>query len=176
MTKRILLFIIATVLIKSIIAQSESDVKMKLNGFGDVIYGQPFGNSANKATQDTFGKYGEPNYLSGMHKGFTSHGIDMLGTVSMKNNLKFQAELNVEGSRGADGGEIELEMERLYLDYGISEKFGLQVGFMFTPIGYINRNLYSRAWLMNSIRFYQAVESGGGVIPNHFVGATAYGT
>lgn len=176
MTKKILLFIIATVLIKSIIAQNESDVKMKLNGFGDVIYGQPFGNAANKATQDTFNKYGESNYLSGMHKGFTSHGIDILGTVSMKNNLKFQAELNVEGSRGADGGEIELEMERLYLDYGISEKFGLQFGFIFTPIGYINRNLYSRAWLMNSIRFYQAVESGAGVVPNHFIGATAYGS
>src|SRR5665213_1338222 len=175
MIKKILLFIVAIVLFKSFTAQNDSDVKMKLNGFGDIIYGQPFGNAANNTTRDTFNKYGEQNYLSGMHKGFTSHGIDMLGTVSMKNNLKFQTEVNVEGSRGADGGELNIEIERLYLDYGISEQFGLQVGFIFTPIGYINRNLYSRAWLMNSIRFYQAVESDAGVIPNHFVGATAYG-
>jgi len=175
MGQKILLLIISILLFQFVNSQNDSDVKMKLNGFGDIIYGQPFGNAANKATQDTFNKYGEQNYLSGMHKGFTSHGIDMLGTVSMKGNLKFQTEVNVEGSRGADGGALDIEIERLYLDYGISEQFGLQVGFMFTPIGYINRNLYSRAWLMNSIRFYQAVESDAGVIPNHFVGATAYG-
>ena len=48
-------------------------------------------------------------------------------------------------------------------------------GLIYTPIGYINRNLYSRAWLMNSVNFYQAVEQSSGLIQSHFVGVTGYG-
>jgi hypothetical protein len=61
------------------------------------------------------------------------------------------------------------------MDYKVSDKFGIQVGMIYTPIGYINRNLYSRAWLMNSVNIYQAVEQSAGLIQSHFVGGTAYG-
>jgi len=175
MKKQFFVLIIGLSALSKSYSQDDGGMKMKFNGFGDVVYGQTWGPVANKTAAQMMSQYGSGEYPNGMHNGFTSHGFDMLGTVMMKHNFKFQAEINVEGSRGSDGGEFDLEVERLYVDYSVSEKFGLQVGYMFTPIGYINRNLYSRAWLMNSIRFYQAIEPGAGFIPNHFMGATAYG-
>jgi hypothetical protein len=150
-------------------------LNIKFNAFGDIIYGKTFGKSANQAATNLYDKFNPGGYPTGMHNGFTMHGIDFLNTVTLKDHFKVQTEVNIEGSRGADGGAFEVEMERSFMEYKFTEAFGLQAGLMFTPIGYINRNLYSRAWMMNSIRFYQSVETDAGLIPNHFVGVTAFG-
>src|SRR5690242_19938431 len=110
-----LLFLSFVTPIGVINAQSDDGIKAKFNGFGDLIFGGIFGNTVDTHAADLFGKYGNPGYPTGMHNGFTSHGVDMLGTVWLKHDIKFQTELNVEGSRGADGGEFDLEIERLYI-------------------------------------------------------------
>src|SRR5579862_133622 len=86
----------------SVLAQSTDNFKMTLNGFGDIVYGQTFGPLANPAAATLYNLYGDPNYPTGMHNGFTFHGADFLGTVAYKDNFKFQTEINIEGSRGED--------------------------------------------------------------------------
>ncbi|MFI5169680.1 MAG: hypothetical protein ACHQM7_04910, partial [Vicinamibacterales bacterium] len=55
------------------------------------------------------------------------------------------------------------------------ERFNLQAGLFFTPIGYNNRFLYARAWLMNSIQVPDFFEEELNLIPTHSVGVAAYG-
>ncbi len=163
-------------IICSLHAQEQGNIKMKLNGFGDMVLGKPFGNLADSGSNRLFNQFGDPDFPHGMHNGLFIPGIDLINSVYLNDDITIQTELNLEGNRGGVGGEFECDLERLFIDYKASEGLGVQVGYIFTPIGYINRNLYSRAWLMNSIHFYQAVEPASGYVPNHFVGGTVYGT
>ena len=93
----------------------------------------------------------------------------------LNENLTVQSEVNLQVPRGGTGGP-DLDVERLYMDYKVSNKLGVQAGLIFTPIGFINRNLYSRAWLMNSVNMFRIVEEEYGIVPNHFIGLSVYGT
>ncbi len=156
-------------------AQSDGGVRIKFNGFGDIIGGVPFGMPANANSATLFNKYGDYEYPYELRRGVVLHGLDLLTSVYLTDNIKMQAEVNLEGDIGSGKDEIGVEVDRFFIDYTISDHFGMQAGLMYTPIGYINRNLYSRAWLQNAANFYQAVEQDAGLIQSHFVGGTAYG-
>ena len=66
-------------------------------------------------------------------------------------------------------------MERFFVDYKLDERFNLQAGLYFTPIGYNNRFLYARAWLMNSIQVPDFFEEELNLIPTHTIGVNGYG-
>ena len=176
-SKQFILFTIGIIAACSIRAQDgDGKIKMKFNGFGDVVLGKPFGNPANIGVDSLYRKYGDQEYPHGMHNGFRLQGIDLLHTVYLNDDITVQSELNLQGSRGNEASDISLDIERIYIDYKINEGLGLQTWMIFTPIGYINRNLYSRAWLMNSIYVYTLVEEDAGLVPSHMVGANIYGT
>ncbi len=152
-----------------------SGPRIKFNGFGDILAGIPYGGAASNNDAGLFSRYGDQQYPYELRRGIVLHGLDLLTTVYLTDNIKMQAEVNLEGNIGTGGGDFEVEVDRFFIDYSITDHFGLQAGLMYTPIGYINRNLYSRAWLQNGINFYQAVEQNSGLIQSHFVGGTAYG-
>src|SRR5579872_3488830 len=56
-------------------------VSVKLDGFGDAIFGNIFGKPADQNAANLFNKYGDENYPTGMHNGFVLHGVDFLNTV-----------------------------------------------------------------------------------------------
>src|SRR5437762_3419900 len=114
-------------------AQYEDRLHVKLNGFGDMVLGETFGGNANQQSADLFKKYGDDQFPTGMHKGLNMHGFDITGSATMKKNFKFLTELNLEGYRGADGGAMEMEIERMNLDYSLSDKLGFRVGLIYTP-------------------------------------------
>ena len=154
----------------------DNNVRIEFNGFGDLMAGLPFGTPANHQDNALFKKYNDNEYPYDIRRGLMVHGLDLLNTVFLNDNVKIQTEVNIEGSRNKTGGDMEFEVDRCYIDYTITANFGIQGGLIFTPIGYINRALYSRAWLSNSAHIYQAVENKSGLIQSHFVGVAAYGT
>ncbi len=156
-------------------AQREDGVKIRFNGFGDITAGHNWGKPANVTADSLFRNFGEDPSPKGTNQGIGVQGLDLVNTVFLNENLTVQSEINLQVPRGGSGGP-ELDVERLYMDYKVNNKLGFQGGLIFTPIGFINRNLYSRAWLMNSINMFRIVEEEYGFIPNHFVGLTAYGT
>ena len=156
--------------------QSGTGVKVKFNGFGDITAGIPFGDAANATSAALFNKYGDEYYPYGMRRGINVHGVDFLTTVYLTDAIKMQTEVAIYGARAKDGGNMAAEVDRCYIDYSISDFFGLQAGLIYTPVGYVNRNLYSRAWLMNSAYIFQAVEQSAGLVQSHFVGGCGYGT
>jgi hypothetical protein len=108
-------------------AQS-SEPKIRFNGFGDIVAGLPFGSLANQKTNSLYNKYGDDDYPFEMHRGLNIRGVDLLTTVQLSEGIKFQSEINVEGDRKKGGGNFEIEVDRMFLDYKISDKFGLQGG------------------------------------------------
>lgn len=169
-----LLLFIGVLFLSSAKAQ-EGGVKIRFNGFGDITAGHNWGVPANKTADSLFRNFGEDPFPKGTHQGIGLQGLDLVNTVFLNENLTVQSEVNLQVPRGGTGGP-ELDVERMYVDYKVNNKLGFQGGLIFTPIGFINRNLYSRAWLMNSVHMYRIVEEEYGFVPNHFIGATAYGT
>lgn len=176
LNKRILILILASIgLSFHSFAQREDGVRMRFNGFGDITAGTTFGSPLDKTADSLFKQFGEDPYPKGTNRGVGLQGLDLVNTVFINDNLTVQSEVNLQVPRGGTTGP-SLDVERLYMDYKVNDKLGFQVGLMFTPIGFINRNLYSRAWLMNSVHMFRLVEEESGYVPNHIIGANTYGT
>jgi hypothetical protein len=92
----------------------------------------------------------------------------------MSDVFTFLGEVNLQAARGGNNA-IDLDVERFLVDYKIDPRFNLQAGLYFTPIGYNNRFLYARAWLMNSIQVPDFFEEELNLIPTHTVGLAGYG-
>ncbi len=173
-TRRLLLGIAFLFLSFSAFSQREDGIKIRFNGFGDITAGHTFGNPVSKTSDSLFKAFGEDKVPKGTHQGIGLQGLDLVNTVFLNDNFTVQSEVNLQVPRGGSSGP-ELDIERMYVDYKLSNKFGFQGGLLFTPIGFINRNLYSRAWLMNSVHMFRFVEEESGYVPNHFLGVTGYG-
>lgn len=165
----------AALLLGFYLIHAQDDIRVRFNGFGDITLGHNFGGAAEKAADTLFQQFGEDPYPKGTNQGIGLQGLDLVNTVFIHENITIQSEINLQVPRGNTGGP-ELDVERMYMDYKVSDKLGLQGGLFFTPIGFINRNLYSRAWLMNSVHLFRSVEEETGYVPNHFIGINAYGT
>ncbi len=168
--------VIAGLLLASFSSKAQFDPKIRFNGFGDLIAAMPFNKVANDGASQLFKQYGDEYYPYDVHSGLKIHGLDMLTTIQLDENIKFQTEINIDGGRSKHASMFDIYVDRMYLDYKFTDYVGFQLGLIYTPIGYINRNLYSRAWLMNSVHFYPAVEQWTGLIQSHFAGITEYGT
>ena len=133
-----------------------------------------FGDPADKDEAILFEQFGtDPNPLN-LQRGFGIAGTDFVVVAQLTDRLVFLSEVNLQLERGGTTA-IGLDMERNFLDYRIKDWLNIQVGSFFTPIGFQNRTLYSRAWLMQSIQVPEFTEEELGLIPTHEVGVNFYG-
>ncbi len=147
---------------------------LRFSGFGDVVFGVTQGSYASADERAQFEQFGvDPDPVNTM-RGFQITGTDFVVIADMNEKLTFLGEVNLQAGRGVSN-EIELDVERFFVDYKIDERFNLQAGLFFTPIGYNNRFLSARAWLMNSIQVPDFFEEELNLIPTHSVGVAAYG-
>ncbi|MGC4094283.1 MAG: hypothetical protein QM756_41520 [Polyangiaceae bacterium] len=150
------------------------DLELTLNGFGDVNLGTTFGDPASAADATTFGVYGEDRFVKSSHKGFGLVGTDFVLTAQILEDLVFLGEVNLQTARGAQS-ELEVDVERMFIEKRFSPVFNLQAGLFFTPVGYFNRTLYSRAYFMNSVQIPDLFEEELGLVPTHTIGAQLHG-
>lgn len=150
-------------------------VDVRFSGFGDAVFAASFGDPADQASRDQFEQFGDDPYPVNTNEGFSITGTDFVVIADMSDELRFLGEVNLQAARGASS-ELEVDVERMFVDYSIEEGFNVQAGLYFTPIGYFNRFLYSRAWLMNSVQVPDLFEEELNLVPTHTVGAMVYGT
>lgn len=156
-------------------AQLSLAANLEISGFGDISYGYLWDGPADDAEAALFasGAGTDASPLS-QNDGFGNVGIDFTVLAELNDRLTALSEINLQLERGGTS-EIGLDLERVYIDYRINNKFNVQVGSFFTPIGFHNRTLYSRAWLMTSIQIPDFDEEELGFIPNHSTGIHFYG-
>ncbi len=147
---------------------------IEFSGFGDMTFGSTWGGPADAADAALYASDGTDAFPLSENNGFGNTGIDLVILGELTDRLSVLSEINLQLERGGSS-DIGLDVERTYLDYRISNKFNVQVGSFFTPIGFHNRTLYSRAWLMSSIQIPDFDEEELGLVPNHSTGIHFYG-
>jgi hypothetical protein len=112
--------------------------------------------------------------LKSTHQGFGLVGTDFVLTAELPADMVYLGEVNLQVGRGTQT-EFELDVERMFIEKRVNQKFNVQGGLFFTPIGYFNRTLYSRAYLMTSVQIPDLFEEELGLVPTHTVGLQAHG-
>ncbi len=156
------------------VAFDASAQELVLNAFGDVNYGQRFGDPANDVSAENFESFGEDIAPKGSHSGFGLVGTDFVLSGELPEDFVYLGEVNLQVMRGGQS-EFEVDVERMFLEKRFKPQINVQAGLFFTPIGYFNRTLYSRAFLMNSVQIPDLFEEELGLVPTHTVGAQVYG-
>ncbi|MEY2932947.1 MAG: hypothetical protein RL033_3696 [Pseudomonadota bacterium] len=148
--------------------------EITLNAFGDINLGATFGDPASATDRTTFETYGEDPFVKSSHQGFGLVGTDFVLTGDLTDDFVFLGEINLQVARGQQS-EFEVDVERMFVEKRFSQLLNLQAGLFFTPIGYFNRTLYSRAYFMNSVQIPDLFEEELGLIPTHTIGLQLHG-
>lgn len=158
-----------------IVSTSSFAVDVRFSGFGDVVLGTNWGGSADDGAGQLYGQFGSDPFPLSTHEGVTLTGVDFVTIVDLTDDFTFLAEVNLQTVRGGSS-EIEIDVERIFMNYELDTRLSFQAGLYFTPIGYHNRFLYSRAWLMNSIQVPDLFEEDMNLAPTHSIGVMAHGS
>ena len=153
---------------------SSGQVNLRFSGLGDVLAGVTTGDYADalqRSLIETFGSDPDPVNTT---RGFGLTGFDFVVISDLSADLTFLGEVNLQSARGRSG-DIETDVERAFMDFRVHPKFNVQAGLFFTPIGFNNRFLYARAWLMNSTQVPDFYEEELNLVPTHTTGVAVYG-
>jgi hypothetical protein len=148
--------------------------EFSLSGFADINAGFQVGGVRNQAARAMFDAYGLDPYAKSSQSGFGIVGTDFTLTSELSDTLVYLAEVNLQVERG-QATAFEFDVERMYFRKTFNPKLNIQAGLFFTPIGYFNRNMYSRAWMMVSAQIPDLFEEELGLIPTHTVGVQVDG-
>ena len=150
-------------------------VDIRFSGFGDVVIGASSGGPGDGEAGQLYEEFGSDPFPLSAHEGVTLTGVDFVAIADMTEEFTFLAEVNLQTVRGGSS-EIEVDVERVFMNYELDPRFNIQAGLYFTPIGYHNRFLYSRAWLMNSVQVPDLFEEDLNLVPTHSIGVMAHGS
>jgi hypothetical protein len=156
------------------VTESARAQELSLNGFGDLNYGYRFGPPANRSAVASFEAFGEDVHPKNTHSGFGLVGTDFVLTAELPADVVYLGEINFQVERGQQSA-FEVDVERMFLEKRFVQELNVQAGLFFTPIGYFNRTLYSRAFLMVSAQVPDLFEEELGLVPTHTVGAQVHG-
>lgn len=161
-------------LLPALLVSPAAGQTIALNAFGDVNVGTTFGGPAEAAARTTFDAFGEDPFIKSSHKGFGLVGTDFVLTGDITEDLVYLGEINLQTARGQQS-EFEVDVERMFVEKRFAQQLNFQAGLFFTPVGYFNRNLYSRAFFMNSAQVPDLFEEELGLIPTHTIGLQMHG-
>lgn len=126
------------------------------------------------------GAYGDVNFFtkdrSENHPSFSLGPLDLYSTVNIGPRLTFLAEFDIDFDQQA--GEGDVEMERLWVGYTLSDLLTVRAGRQHTALGYWNNTYHHGKLLFLTIDrpFFLAFEDDGGVLPVHTVGLELSGS
>jgi hypothetical protein len=165
---------VASFWIAGTVCSAASAQEISLNAFGDMNYGYRFGDPASESAADRFEAFGEDIHPKSSHSGFGLAGTDFVLTAELPGDIVYLGEVNLQVERGQKS-EFEFDVERMFFEKRFVPAFAVQAGLFFTPIGYFNRTLYSRAFLMTSIQVPDLFEEELGFVPTHTAGVQVHG-
>ncbi|MDX2304160.1 MAG: hypothetical protein NW226_15255 [Microscillaceae bacterium] len=155
-------------------AQESDNRRLNVYGFSEILLLNRFGEAPNKdgaeIFKSTFGEDAEEELEDGSK--LFIRNLNLLFASELSEKLKFQGELSFE----REGDEFQIDLERVYLDYRISEKFGLQAGVFLNPFGYLTQNPRNIGYLNNSLRIRNMINEEFGYAAFRILGLQLYGT
>lgn len=132
--------------------------KMQVKGFADISFKVEKADNRADANPGTF----------------TLGELDFMVTSELSDKISFFSESIIE----FEETETEIDVERIYLKYSISDLFNIWLGRYHTPMGYWNTIFHHGKWFQNTITRPLIVEyehGSGGILPMHSVGINLNG-
>jgi len=110
----------------------------------------------------------------GERQSFTMGQLDLFFTSHLAENVSVLGELVAEAG---DDNAFKFEVERILLQYELSEYLEIEAGRYHTEIGYYNTQYHHGSWLQTAARrpLIDEFEDDGGVLPLHNVGFSIHG-
>lgn len=104
---------------------------------------------------------------------FTLGEFDFIVTSDLSDKVNFFSENVIEFEQT----KTEIDVERLYIKYSLSDLLNIWVGRIHTPMGYWNTVFHHGKWFQNSISrpLVAEYEHDGGILPLHLVGVNLSG-
>ncbi len=109
---------------------------------------------------------------------FSLGQMDLFITSDISEKFKFLSEIVFEGElESGKENIIEIDVERLLLQYSHNDYFNFAIGRYKTAIGYYNTAYHNSTWLQTAVGrpFLFEFEDGGGILPIPNVGVSASG-
>lgn len=127
---------------------------MQIRGFGDVTF----------RTSD----------IKGQTSTFALSQLNLFVTSRLTDKMNVLSEIGIEMQQD---NSIGLDLERVLLQYAVSDYFNLNVGRYHTAIGYYNTAFHHGTWFQTAIGrpFLFTFEDAGGILPIHNVGISVNG-
>ena len=148
--------------------------RLRFSAFGDFTYGLQFGPDANADDAEAWDLFGDGPEPYNTKSGFGMVGTDFVIFADLTDRLAYVAEVNFQVERTTRNA-IEVDVERMFINYVFNDQVELQVGQFFTHVGYWNRNLYARAWLKYSAHVDDVTEEELNYMPTHSTGILLHG-
>ena len=127
----------------------------------------------------SFHGFGDINYVWDNDKGknrdsFVLGQLDFFVTSQLAENLSVMSETVIEAD---DSNNFAIEIERLLLQWRLSDYFNVDLGRYHTAIGYYNTAYHHGTWFQTGTGrpAFLDFEDGGGLIPAHNVGLSLNG-
>ena len=138
---------------------------LQFHGFGDIDWGADTRKSGHIP-------YGVSTY--GGRNTFFLGELDLYLSSQLAENLSIVNETTL--GAGLDN-KMEIDIERLYLEYRANDHFNLDLGRFHTALGYYSTTYHHGNWLETAVgrpTFLQ-FEDSGGILPVHMVGLSIHG-
>jgi hypothetical protein len=125
------------------------------------------------------GVFGDINFTTDSrekeNESFSLGEIDLYSTASYRDRLNFLFELLIEFD---EDGDAEVDVERLWAGYTISDLLTVRAGKFHTALGYWNKAFHHGKHLFSTVErpFFIAFEDEDGVVPVHIVGLELAGS
>lgn len=128
--------------------------QMQIKGFGDVSFTAEKADDRSIANPSTF----------------TLGALDLFIISQLSNRVSFLNENTIEF--GGTGQSSEIDLERLYLKYNLSDLLNIVIGRFHTALGYWNTTFHHGKWfqLTHSRPLIMEYEHDNGIMPMHSVG------
>lgn len=134
MSRDKLTILLGTLLVWMTAMPASAQVKLRFSAFGDFVAGHTSGEYADIQARSLFEAFGDDAEPLNTNRGFGLTGTDFVVISDMTDDLTFLGELNLQSARGGSG-DIDVDVERFFVDYRLHPKLNLQAGLFFTPIG-----------------------------------------
>jgi hypothetical protein len=145
---------------------------LQFHGFGDVDYAADNRKPKSVPGNATGVPYGVGYY--GVKNTFYLGELDIFLTSQLADNVSVVSETALAAD---SNNNMQIDIERLYLEYRYNDYFNVDMGRFHTALGYYNATYHHGTWLQTAIgrpTFLQ-FEDSGGILPVHMVGVDVHG-
>jgi len=170
---RLLRFCLIIILGQVIIPGISQEERVSISGFGEFTYTSTFGDPVDEDAAEVYEDFGLLKEYSEARNDLVFPGFGLVIASNLANDkLTLLTEINFKSLHN----DIDVGIERCFLNYSINNLFNIRAGIYSTPFGSLNRVQRVHGFLSNSVKPRDMVNLELGLIPARIFGIELHGS